>query len=189
MKKIAILLVLAVTTCNVLLAQKTKSASTTTSADESSVNAPHSGLKLGWINSAELLNAMPEKVKADSDVAKYTRNFQEQIQTMMAEYQTKGQDYQNKEKTMNDAMKEAKMKEIQDLQNRIEALQQSAQEKVQTKKQDLYTPILDKATAAIKSVSKEKGYDYIFDTSNGFVLFARDEDNVLPIVKAKLGIK
>ena len=146
-------------------------------------------LKLGWINSAELLQAMPEKAKADSDVAKYARSFQDQIDIMMKDYQSKGQDYQAKEKTMTDAMKDVRMKEIQDLQNRIQSIQESAQEKLQTKKQDAYSPILDKADKAIKFVAKEKNYDYIFDQSQGMLLFGKEGDNILPLVKAHLGIK
>jgi len=146
-------------------------------------------LKFGWIESAELLNDMPEKAKADSDIARYARDFQNQIDIMMKDYQTRGQQYQAGEKTMTDAMKEVKMKEIQDLQNRIESIQQSAQEKLQAKKQDVYAPILDKADKAIKAVAKEHNYDYIIDKSGGILLFAREGDNILPLVKAKLGIK
>ncbi len=145
--------------------------------------------KLGWINSADLLQSMPEKAKADSDISKYARSFQEQIDIMMKEYQTKGQQFQANEKTMSEAMKEVRMKEIQDLQNRIETTQQSAQEKLQAKKQDVYAPVLDKADKAIQAVAKEKGYDYIFDKSAGQLLFGKDADNILPFVKTKLGIK
>ena len=147
-------------------------------------------LKIGYINSNTLLQSMPEKAKADSDLAKYAKSFQDQIDIMMKEYQTKGQQYQANEKTMSEAMKEVKMKEIQDLQNRIESTQQSAQEKVQQKKQDVYAPVLDKADKAIKAVAKEKGYDYILDISaNGTVVFGKEEYDITPIVKAKLGIK
>jgi len=90
---------------------------------------------------------------------------------------------------MTDAMKEVKMKEIQDLQNRIESTQQSAQEKIQNKKQEVYAPILEKADKAIKAVAKEKNYDYIFDQSGGSLLYGKETDNILPLVKAKLGIK
>ena len=145
--------------------------------------------KLGWINSADLLQAMPEKAKADSDISKYAKSFQEQIDIMIKEYQTKGQQFQANEKTMTDAMKEVRMKEIQDLQNRIESTQQSAQEKLQQKKQDVYAPVLDKADKAIQAVAKEKQFDYIFDKSAGALLFGKDADNILPLVKAKLGIK
>ncbi len=169
MKKIVILIACSILSSGIVLAQ----------------TAP----KLGWINSADLLQAMPEKAKADSDISKYARSFQEQIDIMMKEYQTKGQQFQANEKTMTEAMKEVRMKEIQDLQNRIESTQQSAQEKLQQKKQDVYAPILDKADKAIQGVAKEKGYDYIFDKSAGSLLFGKDADNILPLVKAKLGIK
>jgi outer membrane protein len=60
---------------------------------------------------------------------------------------------------------------------------------VQTKRKELLQPILDKAEKAIKDVAKEKGYDYVFDTSTGAVLVTKDADNLLPLVKTKLGIK
>ena len=147
------------------------------------------GQKFGWLTSAELLQAMPEKAKADSDIAKYAKSFQDQIDLMMKEYQTKGQQYQASEKTMTDAVKEVRMKEIQDIQNRIESTQQSAQEKLQQKKQDIYAPILEKADKAIQAVAKEKNYDYVFDKSGGMLLFAKEADDIMPLVKAKLGIK
>ncbi len=154
------------------------------------VLAQTANLKIGYINSVVLLSAMPEKAKADSDLAKYAKSFQDQIDIMMKDYQTKGQQYQASEKTMSEAMKEVKMKEIQDLQNRIESIQQSAQEKLQTKKQDVYTPILEKADKAIKEVAKEKNYDFIFDQSaSGAMVFGKDTYDVTPLIKAKLGIK
>jgi outer membrane protein len=146
-------------------------------------------LKLGYINSQELLMSMPERAKADTVVQQYAKQFQDQIETMGKEYQSKVQQYQSGEKTMTDAIKEVKMREIQDLQNRIESTQQSAKEKVDQKKMEVYNPILEKADKAIKAVAKEKGFDYIFDASGGFMLYGKEGDNVLPLVKAKLGLK
>lgn len=178
---------------NFIFAQKAKTPTQkSTSTDESVIdNQPHSGLKLGWLNSAALLDAMPEKVKADSEISKYAKSFQEMIEGMGKEYQGKIQLYQASEKTMTDAMKEVKQKEIQDLQNRIESTQQSAQEKVGQKKQEVYGPILEKADKAIKAVAKEGNYDYIFDASagGGTLLFARESDNITDKVKSKMGIK
>lgn len=81
------------------------------------------------------------------------------------------------------------MKELQDLQNRMIQLQQSAEEKVGKKRDELIKPILEKAQNAIQTVGKENGYSYIFDASGGAVVFAKDSDNVMPLVKAKLGIQ
>ncbi len=144
-----------------------------------SVNAQT--LKIGHINSQELLGLMPEVKKADADLKAYAKSFEDQLETMSKEYQAQ-------EKTMTDAVKEVKQKEITDLGGRIESTQKSAEEKVVAKKQELFKPILDKAEKAIKDVAKEKAIDYVFDVSTGSVLVTRDADNMLPAVKAKLGI-
>lgn len=146
-------------------------------------------VKFGYIDSRELLSDMPEKTKADSTLQLYAKSFQDQLTQMQKEYEKKLQDFQAQEKTMTDAIREVKIKEIQDLQNRIESTNQSAQEKVEKKRQEMYSPILEKADKAIKAVAAEKAYDYIFDASSGAILHAKETDNILPLVKAKLGIK
>ncbi|MBL0342412.1 MAG: OmpH family outer membrane protein [Bacteroidetes bacterium] len=57
------------------------------------------------------------------------------------------------------------------------------------KKEEIYSPIIKKAEDAIKGIAKEKLYSYIFDTSVGVVLFAQDSDDIMPLVKARLGLK
>jgi outer membrane protein len=147
------------------------------------------GIKLGYVNSQELLSIMPEMTKADADLKAFAKQYQDQLETMGKEFEKKGTDYQTNEKTMSDAVKTVKQKELQDLEARIRDYQQSAQEKIGKKKEELYKPILEKADKAIKDVAKEKGYDYVFDASGGSLLYARDSDNLLPLVKTKLGIK
>lgn len=145
--------------------------------------------KFGYIDSRELLKAMPELAAADKTLQDFAKTYQDELQKMSKEYEGKVQAFQQSEKTMSDAVKEVKVKEIQDLQNRMETYNQSATEKVDKKKQELYEPILKKADTAIKDVAKEKGYDYVFDASSGALLHANEKDNLLPVVKAKLGIK
>lgn len=145
--------------------------------------------KLGYISSTELLSLMPEVTKADNDLKAFAKTYEDQLTAMGKEFQTKLGDYQSKQKTMTEAMREVSEKELQQLQDRIESTQQSAQEKIAKKKEDLYRPILERADKAIKDVAVEKGYDYIFDASAGSLLYAKDADNILNLVKAKLGIK
>ncbi len=145
--------------------------------------------KLGYINSAELLQSLPDVTKADNDLKTFAKAYQDQLETMSKEYEKKVKDYQAGQAAMSDAVKEVKAKEIQDLQARMESTNQSATEKVQKKKEDLYKPILEKADKAIKSVAAEKGYDYVFDSSGGGLLYAKETENIMEAVKAKLGVK
>ncbi len=143
--------------------------------------------KLGYINSQELLEKMREARKADTALQQYQKSLEDQFRTMATDAQAKFKEYEEKEKTWTDAVKEVKTKELQDLQNRIQEFQQGAEEKVAKKRQELFKPILDKAQKAIKDVGVEGSYDYIYDGSS--LLYAKDSENILPLVKAKLGIK
>jgi outer membrane protein len=143
--------------------------------------------KTGYINSRELLETMPEARKADSAMSKYGKELEDQLKTMATDAQNKYKAYVDGSKTMSDAVKEVKEKELQDLQNRIEEFRQGADEKMGKKREDLFKPILDKAQKAIKDVGVEGGYDYIFDGTQ--LLYAKDSENIMPQVKAKLGIK
>lgn len=147
------------------------------------------GLKLGHINSNQLLSIMPETKAADSVLQKFGTSLQNQLQTMNTEYEGKVGEYKKNEASMLDAVKEMKVKEITDLEDRIREFQQSAQENISKKKEEIYAPILKKAEEAIKGIAKEKGYTYIFDAGVGVLLYSQDSDDILPMVKAKLGLK
>ena len=152
-------------------------------------NLPAQSLKFGHINSADLIQMMPETRTADTAISKYRRSLEDQMKTMTAEYQSKLDDYKAKAGTMQDAIKLTKEKELADLGDRIQDFQQTAQESIQKKKEELYGPVLKKAEDAIKAIAKEKGYAYIFDTSAGVILHAQESDDIMNLVKTKLAIK
>jgi outer membrane protein len=146
-------------------------------------------LKFGHINSTELIQAMPQTKTADSTLKKFGESLDSQLKTMTIEYQTKLQTYQAKADSIPEAIRQTKEKELYDLQTRIQDFQQTAQESIQKKKEEVYGPILKKAEDAIKTLAKEKGYSYIFDTSVGAVIFAQDSDDIMAMVKTRLAIK
>jgi outer membrane protein len=145
--------------------------------------------KIAHINSAELIKAMPEVVTADKQLETFKGSLDADGKIMYAEYQTKVQDFQAKEKTLSEALKEAKVKEIQDLQKRIEEFQQKAGDDFEKKRGELYDPILKKAEDAVKAVAKEKGYSYVFDTTQPGLVYFDGGINIMPDVKIKLGLK
>jgi len=132
---------------------------------------------------------MPETKLADSTLQKFGTSLESQLKTMTGEYQGKVSDFRANEATMSDPVKEAKAREINDLEQRIQEFQESAQQSLQKKKEEIYTPIIKKAEDAIKGIAKEKSYSYIFDTSVGVVLYAQESDDIMPLVKTKLGLK
>lgn len=144
--------------------------------------------KFGHLNSNELLLAMPERATVEEEVKKYAQQLESQLGIMSKEYQAKVQDYQSKEASMTEAIKKDKIKEITNLEERISEFQQTAQSDLQEREEKLLRPIIDKAKKAIEDVAKENGYTYIFDSGVGVLLYQKDSDNIMPLVKKKLGI-
>ena len=147
-------------------------------------------VKIAHVNTAEVLDAMPDKAKAEKSLEKYYDELQNQLQAMAKEYQTKMQDYEANQATMSNLVKQSKEKEIVDLQTRIQQFQLNAEDEFANKRAELLKPMLDKIQNAINAVGKEKGYTYILDLATGAAVFVGDDAvDATKDVKGKLGIK
>jgi outer membrane protein len=145
-------------------------------------------LKLGHIDSNQILSLMPETDSLQQELKNYADYLDQQMSDMAMEYQKKVTDYQENAATMSDLIRQTKEKEITDLQARIQAFQQSADQDLANKQAELFNPLIEKVKNAIDEVGRENGYNYIFDVGTGSVLFYENGDDVLPLVKKKLGI-
>jgi outer membrane protein len=145
--------------------------------------------KLGHINSQELLQIMPEYKKADTAAQTYQKSLVDEDNSMVTEYQSKKADYDKNKASFPDAVKAVKEQELQDMVTRIQKYEGGAQDQLQSKKQEIFAPVLKKASDAVKEVAKENGYAYVFDTSIGAVIYSQDSDDIMPLVKKKLGLK
>ncbi len=153
----------------------------------SSVGFAQSGAKFGYIDSNEILTIMPETDSLQKELKAYADYLDEQMSTMAMEYQSKVAIYQENVATMSDLIRQTKEKEITDLQNRIQAFQQSADQDLGEKQAELFNPLIEKVKVAITEVARENNYNYIFDVGTGALVFYETGDNILPLVKAKLG--
>ena len=90
--------------------------------------------KFGHINSAELIQSMPQTRQADSTLKKFGESLDGQLKIMTGEYQNKIQTYQAKMDSMPEAIKATKQQELQDLGNRIEDFRENAKESIKKKK-------------------------------------------------------
>ncbi len=144
--------------------------------------------KFGHVDSQALLEAMPEKAEADKKLEEFAATLEKQLGAMSSEWESKVQDYRANEAVMSDIIAQTKAEEIQNLEQRIQAFQQNAQQRLAKEEGSVYQPILDKAKASIEKVAEENGYSYVFDTSSGSLLYQPESDDILPLVKADLGI-
>ena len=144
--------------------------------------------KLGYVDLQEVMLAMPEYKKANSDMEKYQKQLEDDLGKLQQEFQTKYKSYEEEGTKLSPTMREFKEKELRQLQERIQEFQQSAQEDSRKKEAELLKPIVEKAKSAIGQVAKEVGYTYVFDSNTAGMLYKPEGDDVTTLVKKKLGI-
>lgn len=148
-------------------------------------------LKFGHVNSDELIQALPEFDSANVNLEKFRKELVNALELMSVELNTKNEAYQKESKNLSDIVKQTKEQELYDMNKRIQDFQTNAQTQLQEKNVALLQPIYAKVDKAIKDVGKENGFIYIFDIAKGALLYFDEtkSTNVMPLAKAKLGIK
>jgi outer membrane protein len=148
-----------------------------------------SAQKLGRVNFTELYQLAPEADAARDQINAMSNEAQETFNTMVEEYQTKMNQYQQKQSTWTAAIKDAKEKELVDIQNRIQDFQQSISQELQQKQAELMNPIMEKAQKAVQDLAKAQGIVAVFDSGSALYF---DETAVVDLTAAArkaLGIK
>ena len=145
-------------------------------------------VKIGYIDFNTLLAAMPGIDSVKIKLQSYQKTLTDQMDAMKAEFENKYLDYQSQSASMSDLIKQTKEKELSDLQGRIDAFQQKASQDLQAKQQELVAPFIEKAKVAVREVAKENKFNFILNSIEDVVIYKDDADDVMAIVKKKLGI-
>ena len=134
--------------------------------------------KFGRINTQEIIALMPETKAMQENLDTFGKELQDNIETMNVEFNNKLQEFQKNSSTYNDAVREMKAKELQDLQNRSREFQEMSQQQYQQK----YN--------AIDKVSAAGGYTAVFDTAAGAMAYFSETllTDIAPEVRTELGI-
>lgn len=143
--------------------------------------------KIGYISPDELIGVMPEAEKADAELKAYQAELAERGQDLMRDLSTKDSIYSKDSAKYTATMRNIKRQELIELYQRVQGWQNQAQQMYNAEAQKKIDPIRTKAMDAVKAVAKENGYAYVLDV-NG-VIVAPPGDDLLPLVKKKLGIK
>ena len=142
------------------------------------------------MNSQEVITAMPEYTKAQTDLDAMAKQYQEEMQRTQEEFNTKYQEFMAQADSLPRNIAERRQKELQDMDQRQQQFQQEVYQSMQKAQQDALTPIYQKLETAIQAVGKAEGVIYIFDIARTPVAYIGAESvDLTAKVKAQLGIK
>lgn len=146
-------------------------------------------LKFGHIDLQALIQVMPERSSAEAEFEEFQNDLEEVLGEMQQNYQQKLEELENLGEEVSQVRRNAKITELQDLQQRMQNYQSTAQGQLQQKQAELLQPVFNKAENAIEEVAKENNLIYVFDVGSNVVLYRSNKSmDLLPKVREKLGI-
>ena len=152
------------------------------------LSAAAQDLKFAHVNYQELVQLVPEADEARATLTAQNQEFQETYQSMIEEFQSKYQQYQQKASTWTAAIKEAKEKELSDIQTRIQEFENTASQELQQSQSQLMAPIQQKVIETIQTLAKEGGYVYVMEASSLLYVDDSKSTDLTPAARKMLNI-
>ena len=143
--------------------------------------------KTGYINREVAIGLMPEAEKANTELQELQNALQDQGVKLAQELQEKDSTFVADSMKLTKVQKDLRKKDLFELYQKVQSWNQYIQDELEKRQQVLVAPIQTKLMDAIKAVAKESGYAYVLESTA--VVVGPPGEDILPLVKKKLGIK
>ncbi|WP_312090538.1 OmpH family outer membrane protein [Chryseobacterium sp.] len=144
--------------------------------------------KIATMDVASILNAMPEKKKADTDLKAFIDGKQAEIKKKGDAAQAKYEVYAKEASTKTEAENKARGEEMQKLQQELAQMEDKMRKDAAAKQDLLFEPIEKKLMDIVTKVAKANGYEYIMDANSTGLVYKAGPD-ATAAVKKELGIQ
>jgi len=145
--------------------------------------------KLGHVNMQEIFSQMPEQATIQKTLEDQQKEIETELAKLNEELTSKVKDFQDKQATMTETIKQSRQAELVNLQDRIQTFRQNASTELDKKQSELSAPLMAKINKAISEIAAEGKYLYIFNyLQQVFIYQAPDANDITALVKKKLGL-
>lgn len=147
--------------------------------------------KIGHLNTGNVMEILPEIKTADEKLKTLQDSLNTKENELIAIFEKEYTEFV----TMANAGEltkiaiQKKQAEFQEKEQEILDLRKEVQLEVLKKRQEIMNPILERLQKAVDDVAKEHGFSYIMDIGSGALLYARESEDIEPLVKKKLGVE
>jgi outer membrane protein len=152
------------------------------STEASAQTAP---MKAAYVSVDEVVQMMPEYKKAMGDLAQFDSALQINYAETLQELNRQDSIMKADSTKWSNAQKTAKKENLRKLFTDLQGFEQSYQQQMQAKNEELLAPVAQKANQLIQDVAKASGYSHVFRKEA--LLVYPEADDLLPLVKKKLG--
>lgn len=139
--------------------------------------------KVGTINTDVILSQMPELKGVESEMKKFGADLDQQLRDKYAEYQKLVAEFSEQEAEMNDVIKKFKQNELADLEESIQTMQQTSQQKMRVKQEELLNPLYTKIGNALEVIVEDENFTQIFNEGNNLIYISPEYDVTEKVMK------
>jgi outer membrane protein len=143
--------------------------------------------KIAYVNYIDVVTSMPEYKAMQDSLKKADSEYQAELKVLSDEYTNKTADYVQHQDSLNESIKQRRLKELDDLRQRAANFQETAAQQQEELQQKLLQPIQEKLQKTISEVGKENNFLYIVN-SQAFLFVSPNAADATPLIKKKLGI-
>ncbi|MDE6417760.1 MAG: OmpH family outer membrane protein [Duncaniella sp.] len=119
--------------------------------------------KFAVINTQSLVESMPEIKEINEQLDAANKKYEAEFQKLQEEFGKKYEEFNALDESTPQTIKERRMQEMQELDNKIQQFRQTAVQDIQRQQQQLMAPVQDKVMKAIQAVGAEGGYTFVFE--------------------------
>ena len=131
---------------------------------------------------------MPEIKTVNEQIQAASKKYEDEFAKLQEEFSKKFDEFQKLEESTPQTIKDRRMQEMQELENKINQFRTTASQDLSRQQQQLMAPIQENVMKAIQSVGAEGGYTFIFE--NVMPLYTgTDVTDITSLVKTRLGVK
>ncbi len=139
---------------------------------------PQETLKIGYVNSQEILAKFKDAQDAQKRLQEIIKGWEQEASQMQNQIRELQDQLESQSLLLSEEKKAEKNQELQQMYLNYQQFSQQKfgpQGEAYTKQQELMQPVQQKVLGVISDLGKEKGFDYIFDSVAGNIVFAADD--------------
>lgn len=154
--------------------------------------AAYAQAKIGYIDSGKIMRSYSGVATAEEQLREENRKWEAELGTMNEELRKEKADLDDLSLLLSETRKKEKELKIEELEKQIQAFQKRIwgdNGEYMRKQESLLKPVYEDIKRAVDSISEEDGFDIVFDSVQGNIVFAREQlditERVIELLKEK----
>jgi len=126
-------------------------------------------LSVGVMNPDEVLDSLPETTEIESTLQQFVQEREQRFQARYQEWIEELTAYTEQAEAGNltEDQQQAEEERLSEMEDDLSALQNRIQTQIRQRQNELFSPLLNRVEAAMESVAREMGLDYVINKQSG----------------------